>query len=63
MSFQEKDIRSVYHSWLEKLKLIPKHQFYKNYSKDNINSKVIWQNHEKPNNYTQPTLPANLSFL
>ena len=47
MSFQEKDIRSVYHSWLEKLKLIPKHQFYKNHSKDKINSKVIWQNHIK----------------
>ncbi len=47
MSFQEKDIRSVYHSWLEKLKLVPKYQFYKNYNKEKINSKVIWQNHIK----------------
>lgn len=47
MSSQDNGINSVYSKLLSKFWFKSKYQFYKDYSKSKIDSKVIWQNHIK----------------
>ncbi len=45
MAPSELDIRSIYQGWLKKIGFMPRHNFYKDFTKKEIDSKIIWQNH------------------